>query len=433
MSQAPASLNSSVSIKGQNTSGQAAYMAGQKAARDLAAAQKATEEVANFNAVFGYTQTSNYGFGQNYAHETSREGIGNSCIHLVTYDATDLVSQITSDFTSTENFSTVLSDFKNTNGNDTYLLRLVGLLEELPEISFSYDFTEGPGSTAQDKIGSFLNNDAFNLANAIGSVDSSFKNIINTGLLTNEMWNGVKNSDIKLKFKIYTSDPLGQTDPDVWIKALSLFATPYTGNQGSIRNYVKNLISGVKNIAGVGQSIFNASDILDKNKQKLKDEAKNEKRFNDLSKSGIDQNSEMYKMLNRAEEAAETLYSYGNEVAAIADTMSDILTMRYDTQRVTSEFNRVNCLGEKLWALYIYNNFLFKHPLTVYIKNWSVKPSQETNVVKYKKSDKGDTYAFYTRPVYYEFTVVCSLDQTYSIDQWNSILQDNLKLPSRGK
>lgn len=420
MSQAPASLNSSVSIKGRNTTG------GQAAAD----AAKTEEELASFNAVFGYTPTSNYGFGQNYAHETSKQGIGNSCIHLVTYDATDLIDTISSDFAPANNYTATINDFKAGNGMDTKLLRLVALLEELPEISFSYEFTEGPGSTGQDMIAKFLNNDTFNLANAVGSVDASFKNIINTGLLTNEMWNGVKNSDIKLKFKIYTSDTLGQTDPDVWVKALSLFATPYTGNQGSIRNYVKNIVSGVKNVVGIGQGIFNASDILEKNQKKQKDEAESEKHFNELSRSGIDKESDMYQKLNMAEKAAETIYSYGQEVAAVADTLSDILSMRFDTKRVTGEFNRVNCLGEKLWALYIYNNFLFKHPLTVFVKNWSVKPSQETNIVKYIKNNE---LIHYTRPVYYEFNVVCSLDQTYSIDQWNSILQDRLELPTRNK
>ena len=82
MSQQP---TSNISVNGSNpgtnsTGGEAAFIADKNT--------RTQAEVKSFNEVFGYTTTQNYGFGENYAHETSKAGIGNSCIRLVTFDAT---------------------------------------------------------------------------------------------------------------------------------------------------------------------------------------------------------------------------------------------------------------------------------------------------------------------------------------------------------
>lgn len=427
----PSNLNPNVGVKGAaaaagahaGTGGQAAYDAGAQA---------------RFNAVFGYTPTNNYGFGQNYSHETSRAGIGNSCIQLVTFDATDSIQKLSEGYTYKEpvNEEQVIkvSDFSGIVNNaiveerNTYYVKLTALLEELPEISFSYDFTEGPGNVAQDNIKKFLSNDMFNAAAELGTVDSSFKNIIKSGLTTNDIWNGVKNSDIKLKFKIYTADTLGQTDPDIWIKALSLFATPNTGNQSSIRNYVHNIISGVKNTVGIGQALLNAYDVVDQNRKNTKDKTDaKERAYKDRAAkiNAEKNNSQMKTKLDNLEKSMDSMMSFLDNVEGAADNISKILTLRYGYTRVFGEFNRLNCMGEKLWALYLYNNFLFKRPLTVFVKDWSVKPSQEINSIKV---DAGTHYEYIQRPVYYEFTLTCSLDQTYSIEQWKHVLNDDIGL-----
>ena len=419
MSQQPAILPGSVGIKGSNTGGTAAYMAAQKMMeendRRLAERNRKIQEINSFNEVFGYvsSSTQNYGFGQSFAHETSKEGIGNSCIHLLTFDNTDFSEQLrASKFLGNEISESNVTTIKSN------MIRLVALLEELPELSFSFDFTEGPGNTSQDMIAKFFDQDIFGVAAAVGTNDSSFKNIINTGMLTNELWNGVKNSDIKLKFKIYTADKLGQTDPEVWIKALSFFATPYTGNQGSIRNYTRNIISGVINTAGIGKALFTSNDIM-------KDQ--NRKRANS-QKPKVSQKSDLAQVLDRAYEVGQNLRDALAPVKGLATDISEILSSRYGIGRILGDFNINNCLGEKLWGLYLYNNFLFKRPLTVYIKDWSVKPSQETNLITFTNGSNETEYI--RRPVYYQFELTCSLDQTYSIDQWSQILSDDIKLPA---
>ena len=434
MSQQPAMLQGNVGTNGSNTGGTAAYNSSQNAKNSA----KNNAEVQSFNEVFGYTTNQNYGFGQNFSHETSNAGIGNSCIHLVTFDATDFINQLynvkeyeLSDEQKKESTAVKFSDFVGlvkesvVDKHDTYYVMLSALLEELPEISFSYEFTEGPGETAQDTISNFISNDIFNACAALGTADSSFKNILKTGTLTNDLWSGVKASEIKLKFKIYTADTLGQTDPDVWIKALSMYASPYTGNQSSIRNQVQNIVSGVVNTMGVGQALFSAYESIDMTNKTKKNTEAAKKEKDKKATTAAETQTPLRQKQEALKKSMQSFHELTGKIGDIASNISDIMSLRFSSTRVFGEFNRVNALGEKLWALYLYDNFLFKRPLTVFVKYWTVKPSQEINTIKVVN---GSEVNFIQRPVYYQFELTCSLDQTYSIDQWNEVLRTELSI-----
>lgn len=86
---------------------------------------------------------------------------------------------------------------------------------------------------------------------------------------------------------------------------------------------------------------------------------------------------------------------------------------KYGPYRVAYKFNRENSFGAKLWYLNIYGGTIFKKetPLIVYISNWSVKRSEESN-------DSGHYY--------YEFSITCNLDQTYSRAQWYRVLDQSI-------
>ena len=86
---------------------------------------------------------------------------------------------------------------------------------------------------------------------------------------------------------------------------------------------------------------------------------------------------------------------------------------KYGPYRVAYKFNRENSFGAKLWYLNIYGGTIFKKetPLIVYISNWSVKRSEETN-------NSGHYY--------YEFSITCNLDQTYSRAQWYRVLDTSI-------
>ena len=86
---------------------------------------------------------------------------------------------------------------------------------------------------------------------------------------------------------------------------------------------------------------------------------------------------------------------------------------KYGPYRVLYKFNRENSFGAKLWYLNIYGGTIFKKetPLIVYISNWSVKRSEE--------SINSSHY-------YYEFSITCNLDQTYSRAQWYRVLDQSI-------
>ena len=86
---------------------------------------------------------------------------------------------------------------------------------------------------------------------------------------------------------------------------------------------------------------------------------------------------------------------------------------KYGPYRVVYKFNRENSFGAKLWYLNIYGGTIFKKetPLIVYISNWSVKRSEE--------SINSSHY-------YYEFSITCNLDQTYSRAQWYRVLDQSI-------
>ena len=102
------------------------------------------------------------------------------------------------------------------------------------------------------------------------------------------------------------------------------------------------------------------------------------------------------------------------QVGGMADKIQKIGEKRFGLYRAAGELNKKNGLGEKLWELYIYNNFLFKDatPLTVYIKDWEIVDSKECTELG---------------PVYADISITCSLDQDYSTNQWINLL-DPLKL-----
>lgn len=460
-----------------------------------------------------------------------------------------------------------------TIGNDGKVNTCTGILSELPEMSFTVNFTEGPGKASQDMIEQLYKNDLFDLINAVGS-SSNYKNLMATGNLTTEIYNGLDISDITLKFKIFNNDRLGQTSPNEWIRCLGQFAVPSTDNVISTKNSVKNLISGIRNAVGIGSGIiamfgnnntvenfdgsddqqkdasstdeitynanakyndkkstleyyvknlvshFQTADVVEKIKNKRKEEDTdlqqlyeihtinieeinndnntqhiikmtgtaganskykfecifpvwnidarndnmnhhldtllkntiinnngsngfeiNQKQIKECVKKGLKNiargktdyadslaeliveafiASEKEDTTNETESEAEReknnylkkvndLRKMFKNLENNANDLQNLAETRFNYYRVLGEFNRSNGFGEKLWYLYIYDNFLFKLPLTVYIKNWEAKPSLE-----YVDN----------KPVYVDFNITCSLDQQYSWDQIQPLLHE---------
>lgn len=153
---------------------------------------------------------------------------------------------------------TGISKFKLSTIDEGKTIALYGLLNELPEFSFEVDYVDGPGGVWQDTLNSFFRNDITDLVNLIGAdSNTGYKNMVKAGSWTKKIYNGYKPGSIPLKFRIYTTDTLGQSDPKLWIDSLTKYATINSGSTYSIQQQLYNFFSGLKNISDTGKKFGN--------------------------------------------------------------------------------------------------------------------------------------------------------------------------------
>jgi hypothetical protein len=137
-------------------------------------------------------------------------------------------------------------------GNGNSLEILTGLLNEMPEFSISVNYENGPGAEWQDQLMSFMSSDLMKMSAMIGSANGSFKNLLKMGKWTKKIYAGYKPSSIGLNFRIYTSDSLGQSPIETWIRALNNYATLNSDNEFNLNSAFENIGRGMGNMAMTG-------------------------------------------------------------------------------------------------------------------------------------------------------------------------------------
>ena len=145
---------------------------------------------------------------------------------------------------------------------------LTGLLMELPEMSFTINYEDGPGNEWQDTIANFTGNSLMQLVNALGSANqgADWKNLVKVGTWTKKVYNGYSISNIPLKFRIYTADPLGQSSVDDWFLNLRKFAAISEENMMDPGLLVKNALSAYLNVEEAGERAAGSSPVTKINK-----------------------------------------------------------------------------------------------------------------------------------------------------------------------
>ena len=146
-----------------------------------------------------------------------------------------------------------LSTYDDTETNKYNDVQLHGLLSELPEFSFTMNYDKGPGAEWQDTLQNFMANDLVASFNALGAKSLSFKNIVTGGTWTKMVYNGYTTPTIPLKFRIYSTDTLGQTPASVWLTNLKKYATLNRGNQFNLKDAGLNIITALVNAYSTGQ------------------------------------------------------------------------------------------------------------------------------------------------------------------------------------
>lgn len=182
-------------------------------------------------------------------------------------------------------------------GNGNSLEILTGLLNEMPEFSISVNYENGPGAEWQDHLMSFMTSDIMQVASMLGSADGSFKNLLKMGTWTKKVYAGYKPSNINLNFRIYASDPLGQSPAEKWISALNNYATLNSNNEFSLNSAFENIGRAMGNMAMTGNE---AGKILLKNIVSTNNNTNNstdteEKKFEDASQKVLNHEAEFNK------------------------------------------------------------------------------------------------------------------------------------------
>lgn len=156
----------------------------------------------------------------------------------------------------------ILSTTHTDKNKQPITIQLHGLLSDLPEMSFTVNYEEGPGSEWQDLLSSFMANDLMSIFNALGAKGDDFTNLIKAGTWTKQVYAGYAPSTIPLKFRIYTADTLGQTDAETWISMLSQFATVASANEFTLESAFENVFGSAINAYNTGGDV---AEIANKN------------------------------------------------------------------------------------------------------------------------------------------------------------------------
>ena len=213
--------------------------------------------------------------------------------------------------------------------NDDNYIQLNGLLTEIPEISFSVNYNDGPGNEWQDILSKFMANDLVSIFNAIGAKGGGFKNLLKVGTWTKQVYAGYSPSTIPLKFRIYTEDTLGQTSPEDWITYLEGYATISGDNEFNLTDAAGNIINVFINAYNTGAA---AGEAFDKNVEQLFFERSE---VNKMTDENEDTNSEKeyqkkseqiqnaVKEINKLFATITSLYAEHNEILKLSLDLDD--------------------------------------------------------------------------------------------------------------
>ena len=163
---------------------------------------------------------------------------------------------------------TGLSQFQLTTINEIGGMEYaIGLLNELPEFTFSVEYTDGPGTVWQDLLSSFFTNDLMQTINMLGATrgNESWTNFVKAGSWSKKVYNGYKPGNIALKFRIYEEDSLGQSSVKHWVDLLTKYATINGKAKYSSSQALDNFKNAVQNAYNTGETVGqqNSTILLD--------------------------------------------------------------------------------------------------------------------------------------------------------------------------
>lgn len=304
-----------------------------------------------------------------------------------------------------------------TYGNNYFLLRTVvngdvvkmdGVLQELPSLNFSSDWEASPAATLGDELAKLANSEFLEFLSQKGNAQNG-THMLNADQMTSRTYKSGSKLSFDLKFRCYTGQKVGPyktRSAREWIQFLSL-TTPVNSNCGV---NVENLVKNVGAAADGAVALFKALKDGDPADKKEPAEGKD---ITPLSQQVEKSNGEGY-----VDKVVEGMSDEGSgkrdkEQARIAaKNMDSAMASTNADPGLTSDakLDKPQLYGANIFRLRIYP-FLFKTSFTVAVKSWSVTPSREWNV------DTKDHY-------FYDFNIQVEMDQVPSCPTWASLFQE---------
>ena len=275
----------------------------------------------------------------------------------------------------------ILSTTYNDKKNQPVTAQLHGLLSELPEMSFTVNYEEGPGSEWQDLLSNFMANDLMSIFNALGAKGDNFTNLIKAGTWTKQVYAGYAPSTIPLKFRIYTTDTLGQTDAETWIAMLSEFATIASENEFGLGTAFKNIVGSVINAYNTGGDV---AEIANKNAEINMKHTKPGSTKTEEEQNGADAFKKQMEVTN----AQNALTKFFNNTMASVNQSSNkfkIAKMGFSSDSSTVGLTQYICFNLKLTTTLGGGSYGTKNPVRVGVsmkKNVLFGPETDVNAIK---------------------------------------------------
>lgn len=308
-------------------------------------------------------------------------------------------------------------------GNNYFVLRTMvegnevkmdGIMQELPALSFSTEWELSPAATLGEKLGELANSEFLEFLAQKGGSNMG-THMVNADQMTSRTYKSGSKLSFDLKFRCYTGQKVGPykvRTAKEWIRLLSL-TTPVNSNCGvNINSAFKNIgaaADGAVNLfkALAGDDEANSSD----DKKSIGDDtmsAEKQKAVEEMKRIKAGDEAAKKEASDRLWHATDTQSSEADQKKAKA-ALKSLETGMMNTNASpgltnATKLDNPKLYGANIFMLRIYP-FFFTKPFSVYIKSWTVTPSREWN------NDTRDHY-------YYDFSIQCEMDQTPSSVTW---------------
>lgn len=305
--------------------------------------------------------------------------------------------------------------------------RLVGVLKEMPKLTFGATWEENHAGAVANAIKKLQDNPTYQTITSI--VGAPQTPVILAGPSTSRRYKEPSShASFDLSFRIYSMESIGPSTLMTGYKRalamLTLYAAPlHTMDMSNAFNYLAYNLGNT-----LSKALTMGADLTDYLAQATDPDSDAEPESNETTKRFSEAATQTSNLFNATKTVfgslnadpatrAANVQAWTNQIKVTADAIATAsapvnTVLHKDIGRVSHEMNvKQGKFGGALWNLTLYPG-LFNYSIPVYVENWSVKQSKQI-----------DSFG---NPAYCDFTVTCVMDQQKSANWWlKQIMSDD--------